>query len=70
MIPQINIISGKASNNRVGESWGFSEPLSDRIREQCPLRNFLGSKEHLHWFKTDFNATKIITVPHCKCTKN
>ena len=25
-----------------------------------PLRNFLGSKEHLEWFKIDLNAAEII----------
>ena len=29
---------------------------------QSSLRKFLGSKEHLDWFKIDFNAAEITIV--------
>ena len=29
-------------------------------------RKFLGSKEHLNWFKIDWNAAKIITIQDYK----
>ena len=35
----------------------------------CPLRKFLGSKEHLYWLKIDLNAAEIITVEDYKHTK-
>ena len=73
MIPQVNIISRKASVasiNKAGGTPGYSEPLSRRFRVLCPLRHFLGSKEHLVWLKTELNATTIITVRDFKCTKN
>ena len=53
MIPEVNIISGKASIVSVsgaGGSGGGSESL------------FLGSKEHLNEVEIDLNAGKIITV--------
>ena len=57
MIPRVNIICRKASAAR--GFWG-----------QSPLRKFLGSKEHLDWFKTDLNAAKIRTVQDYISTKN
>ena len=51
MIPEVNIISGKASIasvNGAGGSGGNSESLSGDFRGQSPLRKFLGSKEHLN----------------------
>ena len=51
MIPEVNIISGKAivaSVNEAGGSGGGSESLSRDFRGQSPLRKFLGSKEHLN----------------------
>ena len=62
MIPEINIISRKASivsTNRAGGSGG-----------QSPLRKFIGFKEHLDWFKIGLNAAKIIAVQDYKRTKN
>ena len=64
MIPEVYIISGKASmvsTNRAGGS------------ARAPQREFqgvLGSKEHLDWLKIDLNAAKIITVQDFKLTKN
>ena len=37
---------------------------------QSPLREFLGSKEHLDWLKIELNATKIITLHDYKGAKN
>ena len=51
MIPEVNIISGKASVvsvNGAGGSGGDSESLSGDFRGQSPLRKFFGSKEHLN----------------------
>ena len=51
MIPEVNIISGKASVvsvNGAGGSGGGSESLSGDFRGWSPLRKFLGSKEHLN----------------------
>ena len=51
MIPEVNIISGKASIasvNGAGRSGGGSKSLSGDFREQSPLKKFLGSKEHLN----------------------
>ena len=50
MIPEVNIISGKASAasvNGARESGGGSESLNRDFRGQSPLRKFLGPKEHL-----------------------
>ena len=50
MIPEVNIISGKASIvsfNGAGGSGGGSESLSRDFRGQSPLRKFLDSKDHL-----------------------
>ena len=51
MIPEVNIISEKASAasvNGAGVSGGGSESLGGDFREWSPLRKFLGSKEHLN----------------------
>ena len=51
MIPEVNIISGKASVasvNGAGGSDGGSESLSRDFRGRSPLRKFLGSKEHIN----------------------
>ena len=51
MIPEVNIISGKASIvsiNGARGSGGGSESLGKDFRGQSPLRKFLGSKEHLN----------------------
>ena len=75
MIPEVNIISGKASiasvNGAQGSGGGgvCSESLSGDFRGLHPLRKFLGAKEHLDRLKIDLNATKIITVQNYKCTK-
>ena len=68
MIPEANIISGKASIVSINGTAG-SEPLSRGFRGQSPLQKFLGSKEHLDWLKIDLNAVKIITVWDYKYTK-
>ena len=51
MIPEVNIISRKASLTSVNEAgWGssgHSEFLSKDFSGQNPLRKFLSSKEHL-----------------------
>ena len=62
MITGVNIISGKASVasvNRAGWCGGRSGPLSGGFRKIFSLRQFLGSKEHLHWLKKALNAAKI-----------
>ena len=49
MIPEVNIISGKASIASADEAGGYgggSEFLGGNFRGQSPLRKFLGSKEH------------------------
>ena len=64
MILEVNIISRKvsvASFYRAGGLGVFWEPR-EGFRGWSTLTKFLGSKEHLDWFKIDFNATKIITV--------
>ena len=53
----MNIIGRKvsvASVNGAGGSVGFLRP------QRGPYKNFLGSKEHLNWFKIDLNAAEII----------
>ena len=50
MTQRVNIINTKAyaaSINRTWESGGHSEDLREGFREWKPLREFLGSKEHL-----------------------
>ena len=47
MIPEVNIISKKASVSRAGGSWGDAQSLSRDFRGWTSLRKFLGSKEHL-----------------------
>ena len=50
MIPEVNIITGKASVasvNGAGGSGG-AESLNGDFRGQSLLRRFLGSKEHLN----------------------
>ena len=62
MIPEVNIISKKASIDLGGSpSGGFGG--------QSPLRKCLCSTEHLHWLKIDLNAVKIITVETIKVQK-
>ena len=73
MIPRVNIISRKAnaaSINVAEGTWGCSEPPrgGGEFRGLVPLRNFLGSKEHLDWLKIDLNMAEIITVQDYKCT--
>ena len=54
MIPEMNIISRKASVASINgtlESGGAEPP-----------KNFLNSKEQLYYLKIDLNAAKIITV--------
>ena len=71
MIPGANIVNGRmniASINKVGGSGVFWDP-SWGFRGQSTLINFLGSKEHLDWLKTDLNAAKIITVQDYKHIK-
>ena len=61
MIPEVNIISGKASVESVkgvGGSGGDSESLS---------RNFL---EHLNQLKIDLNVVEIINIQDNKSTKH
>ena len=73
MIPEVNIISEKASVvsvNGAGGSGGGSESLSGDFRGQSPLRKFLGSKEHLNQLETDLNLAEIITVQDYKSTKH
>ena len=50
-----------ASFHRTGGLVVFWEPRGG-FRGWSTLRKVLGSKEHLDWFKIDFNATEIITV--------
>ena len=73
MIPRVNIISRKAnvaSINLAEGAWGCSEPPrgGGEFRGLFPLRNFLGSKEHLDWLKIDLNMAEIITVQDYKRT--
>ena len=63
MIPESNIISGKASVASIDGAGG-----SDGGSES--LRKFLGSKEHLNQLERDLNATKIITVQDYKSTRH
>ena len=73
MIPEVNIISGKASEasiNRARGSGEGSESLSGDFRGWSPLKKFLGSKEHLKYFEIDLNEVKIITVQDYKSTKH
>ena len=63
MIPEVNIIIGKASVVSFSGAWGFgrySETLNRDFRS--PLRKVLGTKERLDWLKIDMNAAEIITV--------
>ena len=72
MIPEVNIISEKASVVSVsgaGGSGGCSESLSRDFRGQSCLRNFFGSKEHLDQFEIDLDVAEIITVQDYKCKK-
>ena len=51
MIPEVNIIGGKASIaslNEAGGSGGGSQSLSRDFGGQSPLRKFSGSKEHIN----------------------
>ena len=70
MIPGVNIIVGKvsvASINGAGGVWGcFETPAGVLTAEH---ENFLGSKEHLDWLKTDLHAAKVITAQDYKHTK-
>ena len=68
MVPEANIISGKASIVSINETGG-SDPLSRGFRGQRPLQKVLGSKEHLDWLKTDLIAVEIRTVQDYICTK-
>ena len=61
MIPGANIIIRKTSVASVNSAGG-SGPLSRGFKGQIPLKNFLGSKEHLGWLKIDLNAVEIRTV--------
>ena len=73
MIPEVNIISGKASVANVNGargSGGDSDSLSGDFRGRSHLRKFLGSKEHLNQFEIDFNAAEIITVQDYESTKH
>ena len=50
IIPEVNIISAKASvpsENRAGGPGGHSQSLSGDLRRRNSLRKFLNSKEHL-----------------------
>ena len=70
MIPGVNIIVGKvsvASSNGAGGSGGCFETPPGVLGAEH--ENFLGSKEHLNWLKTDLHAAKIITVQDYKHTK-
>ena len=70
MIPRVNIISRKANTasiNVAEGTWGCSEPPRG-FRGLVPLRNFLGSNEHLDWLKINLNMAEIITVQDYKCT--
>ena len=69
MIPEANIISGKASA-AIFHRAGRSESLSRGFRGWSTLRKFLGSKEHLDWLKIDLNAVEIRTVQDYIRTKN
>ena len=51
MIPEVNIISGKATVANANRAWGSgggSDFLSRDFRGQSRLRKILGSKEHLN----------------------
>ena len=50
--------------------WKCSEIPAGVLWAWSTLRKFLGSKEHLDWFKIDFNAGEIITVQDFKHKKN
>ena len=67
MIPEVNIISGKASLASVNETGGSGTTLGF-LGDRALLRKFLGSKKHLDWFKVDLNASK--TIQDYKDTKN
>ena len=69
MIPEVNIISRKASVNNVRGSGGALSLSAGASGGQSHLRKILGSKEHLDWLKIDFNAAKIVTVQDYKHKK-
>ena len=69
MIPGANIISRKASVASVNGAWG-SEPLSRGFSRWRPLRNVIGSKEHLDWLNIDLIVIEKRTVQDYICTKN
>ena len=50
-----------ASLNVAGGTEGFLRPQWGVQGAERP-KKFLGSKEHLDWFKIDFNAAEINTV--------
>ena len=49
------------------QNWGVWECSKSASRGPSTLRNFLGSKEHVDWFKIDLNPTEIITIEDYKC---
>ena len=69
IILQVNLIGTKMSVASFSGA-GVRRPQCSRgFRGQSTLRKFLGSNEHLDWFKIDFNAAKVITVQGTKKNK-
>ena len=50
--------------------FGGLSPSARDLGGQSPLRNFLGSKEHLDWVEIDQDAAKIRNVQDYTHTKN
>ena len=58
-IPEVNIISAKASVasvNEAGGPGGAPCPSAGDLGRHSSLRKFLGSKEHLDWLKIDLKV--------------
>ena len=68
IIPEVNIISGKASVATINGAGGTGEGALNASAE--PTKNSLGSKEHLDRLKIDLNAAEIIIFQGYKRTKN
>ena len=63
MVPEVNIIDGKASAANVDEAgrfYGCSNTHSGGFRGSSPLGKCLGSREHVDWFKIDLNAAELL----------
>ena len=70
MIPEVNIISWKASVSGIKGAGDALSPSAGDLGGGAPLRKFLGSNKHVDWHKTDFNVAKTSNVQDYKHTKN